>query len=111
MHQLVLVVTVVFELTDANYSTAETFPIVVNANANAGSYILTIKPAAGVSPTITGSTTAAIIKLNGADNVIIDGSNNGSTSRDLSIINTSTSGSSVVWIASTVVLLVVQILQ
>ncbi|WP_297868830.1 GEVED domain-containing protein, partial [uncultured Flavobacterium sp.] len=92
---------VVFNLTDATYSTAETFPIVINQNANIGAYTLTIKPASGVSPTISGTSTAAIIKVNGADNVTIDGSNNGSSSRDLSIVNNSTSGSSVVWIAST----------
>ncbi|MBP9848351.1 MAG: fibronectin type III domain-containing protein, partial [Flavobacterium sp.] len=92
---------VVFTLTDATYSTAETFPIVINQNANTSAYTLTIRPASGVSPIISGSSTAAIIKVNGADNVIIDGSNNGSTTRDLSILNTSTSGSSVVWIAST----------
>ena len=57
---------VVFNLTDATYSQQqETFPIVINQNANIGAYTLTIKPAWGVSPTISGTSTAAIVKVNG----------------------------------------------
>ena len=94
---------VVFSLTDATYSTNETFPITVNANSYAGSNTLTIVPASGNTATITGSNAASIIKLNGADNIIIDGSNNGTTSRNLTIANTNTGTSSaVVWLASVV---------
>ncbi|RAR69275.1 beta strand repeat-containing protein, partial [Flavobacterium aciduliphilum] len=90
---------VVFNLTDANYSTSETFPIVINANANAGTNTLTIKP--NTTATITGSSASAIVKLNGADNVIIDGSNNGSNDKSLTIENTNTGTSSIVlWIGS-----------
>ena len=83
---------VVFNLTDASYTTAETFPIVIQVNPNAGAgNTLTIKPATGVTSLISGSVASgALIRLNGADFVTIDGSNNGTSSRDLTITNTST---------------------
>lgn len=68
---------------------------------------LTIGVAAGSTATITGSIAGSIITLNGADYVTIDGSNNSLTnsvcpavasSRNLTISNTSTSNSSIVWI-------------
>ena len=92
---------VTFTLTDATYSGSETFPITINANATAGaSARLTIKPA--TTATITGSSAVTILKLNGADYITIDGSNNGSTSRDLTISNTNTGTSSaIIWLAST----------
>ena len=68
-----------------------------------GPYTLTIKPNTGVNSILTGSNgSGAIIKLNGADYVVIDGSNNGSSSRNLTIANTNTatSGNAVFWIAS-----------
>ncbi|MCX6303770.1 MAG: T9SS type A sorting domain-containing protein [Bacteroidetes bacterium] len=87
---------VIFSLTDATYP-GETFPIIINANAMANATnTLTIKPAPGVNPVISGSGTSAILKLNGADYVILDGSNNGTNSRNLTIENTSTDTSSVV---------------
>lgn len=62
-----------------------------------------IKPASGVSATIGGSIAGLpVIKLIGADNVTIDGSNtlNG-TSRDLSIRNSSTAASSCgIWVGA-----------
>ena len=89
---------VVFNLLDATYP-SETFPITIQQNADANATnTLTIKPAAGVTASISGSNTAAIIKLNGADYVTIDGSNNGSNSKDLTINNTNTgTTSAVVW--------------
>ena len=91
---------VVFELTDADYSTSETFPIAINANAGASAInTLTIKPASGVTAVITGSS-SSIIKLNGADYVTIDGSNNGTTTQNLSIINTNAAASTVVMLSS-----------
>lgn len=95
---------VVFTLTDATYSTAETFPIVMNENANAGLYTVMVKPAAGVTAAITGSSASAIIKLNGADNVTIDGSNSGASDKSLTIENTNAAttntSSTVLWIGS-----------
>lgn len=100
---------VIFELQDAGYTTAptgtgEVFPITINANADASATnTLTIKPKSGVTASITGSVgTGAIIKLNGADYVTIDGSNNGTSSKNLTITNTNTatSGNAVIWLAS-----------
>ena len=95
---------VVFELTAPSYGTSETFPIQVNANADAGpSKTLTIRPAAGVTTTIF-SSSSAIIKLNGADYITIDGSNNNSTTRNLTIQNMKDDGGpgacAGVWIGS-----------
>ena len=98
---------VVFQLMDATYP-SETFPIVINNNvAASASNTLTIRPAAGVSPTITGSA-AAIFRLNGADYVTIEGSNAPVTNsvcpwvvspRSMTISNTSTSTTSaVIWL-------------
>ena len=62
-------------LTDATYP-SETFPIVINANTgSSATNTVTINVATGVSPTISGSSAVAIIKINGANYVTIDGSN------------------------------------
>ena len=94
---------VTFNLTDAAYP-SETFPITINANpGSSANTLLTIKPGPGITPTITGSNTTAIIKINGGDFIIIDGSNSGTNTKDLTIVNTNISTSSaVVWIASTI---------
>jgi len=93
---------VLFVLTNNNYSGSETFPIIINANAGASSTnTLTIKPNTGVTATISGSlSNNALIKILG-NYVTIDGSNNGSTSRDLTITNTSGTNPTVVLIGST----------
>jgi hypothetical protein len=84
-------------------STSETFPITLKPfTSTGGSWTITIKPAAGVETSIKGSNASAIIKFaNNSANYIIDGSNNGSTSRNLFINNTSTATSSVVWFEGT----------
>jgi len=99
---------VIFSLTDATYSASETFPITINANATAsGTNTLTIKPAASNNVAITGLSTTALILLNGADYVTIDGSN-GSTAnvvcpasaatRNLTLTNSgSGTSSAVIW--------------
>lgn len=91
---------VTLTLTDAAYNTGtgETFPLTINANSGSSSTnTIRIKPAASVTPTISGSSASCIINLNGADWVTIDGSNivNG-TSRNLSISNTNSGTSSAV---------------
>jgi hypothetical protein len=59
---------------------------------------ITIKPDTGVTAAITGSSASALIVLNGADFVTIDGSNAGTSSRDLTITNTNSgTASAVVW--------------
>ena len=79
---------IVFNLIDATYP-SETFPITINAVAGASSTnTLTIKPASGNTASLTGSlASGALIRFNGADYVTIDGSNNGSNSRNLTITN------------------------
>ena len=68
--------------------TTETATAVLNASTTYTS--LSIKPASGVVPTITGSVASApLVRILGS-NVTIDGSNTvGGTSRDLTITNTS----------------------
>ena len=87
-------------LLDSTYNTGsgETFPLTLNAVAGSSAVnTITIKPAAGVTPSISGSAAGCIINLNGADYVTIDGSNAvGGTSRDLTITNTNAGTSSAV---------------
>lgn len=96
---------VIFSLIDNTYP-SETYPITIAANANASATnTLTIKPATGANPVFSGSSATAIIVLNGADYVTIDGTN-GTTansscprvtaSRNLTIENTNTSTASAV---------------
>jgi hypothetical protein len=89
---------VTFELTNVNYS--ETFPInIVSYNGSSAVNTLTIKPASGVSPTISGSSASSIFRLSGTDYVTIDGSNNGTTSRNMTIENTNTAtATAVIWV-------------
>lgn len=95
---------VVFELLDASYP-GETYPIVISANTGLSSAnTLTIKPAAGVDATISGSSNSTILKIDAADYVTIDGSNNGTASRNLTLNNTfvAVTGTTpvIVWVAS-----------
>ncbi len=86
----------------ADYNSAlETFPITIPVISGSSAVnTIKIRPAAGVTASISGSSTA-IIKLNGADNIIIDGSNNSTTTRNLSIINnSSTQNTAAIWISS-----------
>jgi hypothetical protein len=93
---------VVFSLTDATYSSGETFPITINANVYASSTnTLTIKPASGVTTNISGSlASSALIKIS-SNYVTIDGSNTSNgTSRDLSITNTNATSPNVIVIGN-----------
>jgi trimeric autotransporter adhesin len=81
-----------FILDDATY-TSETFPVVFNVNAGSSAVnTITIKPNTGVSPLFTFATPTAvgIIELNGIDYMTIDGSNNGTNSKNLTIVNSKT---------------------
>lgn len=87
-------------------NTTETATAILNASAGTASYTsVLIKPATGVTATITSASTVATIKFNGADNVTINGSNDGSSSRNLTISNTyvATAGTTpvVLWVSST----------
>ena len=88
---------VVFSLIDPLYSTAETFPLTINAHPDASATnTLTIRPAAGVTTSITGSVASnGLIRVLGS-HVIIDGSNNGTGFQNLSIQNTNTTGPRVI---------------
>ena len=90
-----------FLLINANYSVSETFPVVFNSNSNAGpNSRLTIKPATSVNATITGSLySGALLRING-NYITIDGSNNGTKSKNLSITNNSLIEPRVVWFGS-----------
>jgi subtilisin-like proprotein convertase family protein len=93
---------VVFELLADYDPGGESFPIVINQNAGSSAVnTLTIRPGAGVAKSISASSVSSIIKLNGADYVIIDGSNNGTNSQNLTIANTNNvTSTAVIWIAS-----------
>lgn len=85
-------------------NTTETATASLNANGNgSASYTsVTVKPGTGATPTVSGNIgSAPVVKLNGASNTTIDGSNNGTTSRDLTITNTSATSSNVLVIGST----------
>src|SRR5439155_10499859 len=79
---------------DAGSGEGESFPVTVNA-VEGGSAVntVTIKPAPGASPAVTGVSGTALLVLNGADYVTVDGSNQtGGATRDLTLTNTSGSG-------------------
>ena len=80
---------IVFSLISATYTAGETFPISINKNIYQSAVnTLTIRPATGITSTISGSAAnATIIRISG-DYVTIDGSNNGTTTRNLIIANT-----------------------
>jgi len=102
---------VTFLLKDTAYTAAtETFPLIINSFAgSSATNTVTFKPAPGVNTSINAAVTLlpAVFKINGADNIIFDGSNatNGTT-RNLTLYNRDpqTSGGAanraVVWIAS-----------
>jgi len=79
-------------LTDT-YTGEAAHPLVINpvAGLNASTTI-TIKPDVSQTINLTGTSTTAIIRLAGADYIIIDGSNNGTNTKDLTITNNATSG-------------------
>ena len=84
-------------------NTTETATASLNASgAGSASYsALTVKPGTGTTPTVTGNLgNAAVIRLNGSNNVTIDGSNNGSSSRDLTVSNTATTSTNVLVVGS-----------
>lgn len=88
--------------TPYNLANGETFPITIpSIDGASASYTITFKPAPGISPLISDASATSIFKFNGTDYFTLDGSNNGTTSRDLTISNTSTgTTSAVLWIAS-----------
>ncbi|MFP9100347.1 hypothetical protein ACLI09_14955 [Flavobacterium sp. RHBU_24] len=102
---------VTFLFKDPTYTAAtETFPLTINSfPGSSATNTVTFKPAPGVNTSINAAVTLlpAVFKINGADNIIFDGSNatNGTT-RNLTIYNQDQQPSggdanrAVVWIAS-----------
>lgn len=85
---------------DADYnSTLETFPINFVAFPSTNSnFTITVRPNTGVTTSIVGSNTTTILRFaNGASNYIIDGSNNGTSTQNLVVQNTSTTGAVVMF--------------
>ena len=82
-------------------NTTETATAVLNrSTGNSNFTSVSLRPATGVTATITNATTAGpVLRILGS-NVTIDGSNNGSDSRNLSIINGFATGSLVVAMGS-----------
>jgi len=84
-----------FLLTNASYSTNESFPLTINTIASASATnTVTFKPYTGVSPVITATNVnnytgiPAIFYLNGADYVTFDGSNTANgTTKNLTLDN------------------------
>ena len=94
-----------FLLTDASYTTGETYPITVDITSPdlpTAVNTVTIKPNTGVTASISGNSASSLFKLNGADYIIIDGSNTpGGTTQDLTFENANTGVSTaLIWIAS-----------
>lgn len=84
-------------------STTETATAALNASGSgSASYTsVTVAPASGATPTVSGSISSGpVVKLNGSSNATINGSNNNTTTRDLSITNTSTTSSNALVIGS-----------
>ncbi|MBD2722841.1 Ig-like domain-containing protein [Hymenobacter armeniacus] len=92
---------VTFYLLDATYSTAETFPIVFNANASASATnTVRISPYTGVTSTITGAANS-LLQFKATTYLTFDGSNVvGGTQRNLTLNNTQTTASGVVIVGS-----------
>ncbi len=87
---------VVFELTDADYSSSETYPVTVLQNvASSAVNTLTIRPATGVAATVSANYGGPMIDLNGADYVTIDGVNTGGSTLTLSNASTSASAATI----------------
>lgn len=88
---------VVFELWDANYSAAESFPLIIYPFATNNSlHTVTFRPRTGVTPVITGSPATGILVLFGCDNIILDGSNSGGTDKSMTWENTNTASNAYV---------------
>lgn len=80
--------------------TTEVASAILNADGqlNASYTSVLIKPATGTNPVISGNFANAIIILNGANNVRIDGSNEtGGTSKNLTISNENSNGGSFIF--------------
>lgn len=90
------------EILDPLITETNAFPLnqIQNTGCNAGPVSLLIKPAAGVTTTLTGSRSNEPIIRILSSNVIVDGSNNGTSSRDMTLTNTNTTNPNVILFGS-----------
>ena len=89
---------VVFKINSGTYTGQLVIPEI---NGSSVVNTVTFMPNTGATVLITSNSTTSTIKFSGADNVIFDGSNNGTASRDMTITNTSTASSTAaIWMAS-----------
>jgi hypothetical protein len=100
-------VTFLLDNTIYNPSTNEVFPIRIDPYTGNETYKVTFKPNTGRTVSIESSVVnfvypQAVFKLDGVDNVVFDGSNNSTTTNNLTIYNNNTSNlnRAVIWIAS-----------
>ncbi|MEI7664108.1 MAG: right-handed parallel beta-helix repeat-containing protein, partial [Bacteroidota bacterium] len=90
-----------FTLLDATYG-SETLPLTINNNpGSSATNIVTISPAATVTSSITGVAASGTVFKILNNYTVINGSNSGGTTRDLTITNTSTTTPYVIVIGST----------
>ncbi|MBS0659860.1 MAG: cadherin-like beta sandwich domain-containing protein [Verrucomicrobia bacterium] len=91
---------IVFSLTDASY--AEAGGMTIQKHPDVGpTNTLTIQPAAGVSASVTATAASGPVLRILNSYVTVDGSNNGTTSRDLTFTNLSTTSPNVALVGST----------
>lgn len=81
-------------------NTSETATAALSRSTGTSNFTsVSLKPAANVTATITGAAVGPVLRLLGS-NVTIDGSNNGTDSRNLSIVNGNAAGSQVIAMGS-----------
>lgn len=92
---------VVFILTDSFYSNSETYPIVFERNPDANTTnTLSIKPLSGINVNIIANVdNVPVIRVKGS-HIIFDGSNNGSETQNLSLINNAVVSPRLIYIQS-----------
>ncbi len=93
---------VVFCLINSSYSAGETFPIVITRNTTASAAnTLTIKPAVGVTASVSGTVNSDAMFKVLSSYVTIDGSNNGTNSRNLTFTNNGSTSARTIMFGST----------
>jgi len=86
-----------------NGNTTETATATLNASGSGSANYTSVlvRAGAGATPTVSGAITSGpVVRLNGSNNVTIEGSNNATTSRNLTITNTSATSSNVLQVGS-----------
>ncbi|MGB4937274.1 MAG: T9SS type A sorting domain-containing protein [Ferruginibacter sp.] len=99
---------VVFELLDPTYTEAGAMTINANPDASAVN-TLTIRPATGVTAAVSATVASGSVLKILDKYTTIDGSNNGTTSRNLTISNNSATSPGVLWIGSTGAVLITNV--